>query len=97
MASTSLPATGIDTEKQTYVAEEVEDKAQYAEGLGDLQIFQVASSDNVKLAKDGKIVLIPQPSDSADDPLNWSFAKKHMVLASFVFASLVRAWRISLW
>lgn len=25
-------------------------------------------------------MLIPQPSDDPDDPLNWSWGKKHMIL-----------------
>lgn len=31
----------------------------YAEGLGDLQVFKTSDSENLKLAKDGKTVLIP--------------------------------------
>lgn len=34
----------------------------------------------LKLAPDGRTVLIPQPSDSQDDPLNWSQFKKHLFL-----------------
>ncbi|KAK6543578.1 hypothetical protein TWF694_000322 [Orbilia ellipsospora] len=33
-----------------------------------------------KLAADGHTVLIPQPSEDPDDPLNWSSFKKHMLL-----------------
>jgi hypothetical protein len=33
-----------------------------------------------KTTKDGKTILIPQPSDDPDDPLNWSEWKKHVVL-----------------
>ncbi len=36
---------------------------------------------HLKLAKDGHTVLIPQPSDDPEDPLNWSWKKKHMMLA----------------
>lgn len=49
------------------------------------------SSDNdeggrgpVKLAADGHTRLIPQPSDDPDDPLNWTWRKKHIIL--FVIA-----------
>lgn len=38
------------------------------------------TSTDVKLAKDGHTVLIPQPSDDPCDPLNWSIARKHVVL-----------------
>ncbi|KIW84767.1 hypothetical protein Z517_00155 [Fonsecaea pedrosoi CBS 271.37] len=34
----------------------------------------------LKLAKDGHTVLIPQPSEDPNDPLNWSPFKKHMIL-----------------
>ncbi|KAK6532487.1 hypothetical protein TWF281_006676 [Arthrobotrys megalospora] len=33
-----------------------------------------------KLAADGHTVLLPQPSEDPDDPLNWSPFKKHMIL-----------------
>jgi hypothetical protein len=34
----------------------------------------------LKLAPDGHTVLIPQPSSDLNDPLNWSWTKKHLVL-----------------
>ncbi|KAK6341494.1 hypothetical protein TWF696_008567 [Orbilia brochopaga] len=34
----------------------------------------------LKLAKDGHTILVPQPSDDPDDPLNWSPFKKHIIL-----------------
>lgn len=76
-------------EKQAEIEESSIESGRYSEGHGDLQILKTDNSSNVKLAKDGQTVLIPQPSDDPDDPLNWSWAKKHMVLASMVFASLV--------
>ena len=36
--------------------------------------------ERLKLAPDGKTILIPQPSDDAHDPLNWSWFKKHLTL-----------------
>jgi len=38
-------------------------------------------SSNLKKTSDGHTALIPQPSDSPDDPLNWSPAKKAVTLA----------------
>ncbi|KAF2457508.1 major facilitator superfamily domain-containing protein [Lineolata rhizophorae] len=35
---------------------------------------------SLRLAKDGHTVLVPQPSDDPNDPLNWSPFKKHMIL-----------------
>jgi hypothetical protein len=36
--------------------------------------------DRPKLAPDGKTVVIPQPTEDAHDPLNWSWIKKHIIL-----------------
>jgi hypothetical protein len=43
---------------------------------------QLGLSEDAKLktAKDGKTVLIPQPSDDPRDPLNWPAWRKHMTL-----------------
>lgn len=62
----------------------------YAEGHGDLQVFTLADvATDIKLAKDGRTVLIPQPSDDPDDVLNWPRGKKYRVLLSLIFASMV--------
>lgn len=42
-------------------------------------------STQLKLADDGRTVLIPQPSDDGNDPLNWSSYKKHLFL--FIIAA----------
>ena len=39
-----------------------------------------ASTRHLKTTKDGKTILIPQPSDDPNDPLNWSQAKKNLIL-----------------
>lgn len=48
-----------------------------------------AQTQHVKTTKDGHIVLIPQPSDSPQDTLNLSKAKKHVVLLVVSFAALL--------
>ncbi|CAH0051945.1 unnamed protein product [Clonostachys solani] len=48
-----------------------------------------ASGPITKLAKDGHTVLIPQPSDDPEDPLNWSPFKKHLVLFIISWAALL--------
>ena len=35
---------------------------------------------DLKLARDGHTILIPQPSDDPLDPLNWSQFKKNLIL-----------------
>jgi len=37
-------------------------------------------TQDLKTTFDGQTVLIPQPTDSKDDPLNWSWRKKHAIL-----------------
>jgi hypothetical protein len=39
-----------------------------------------ASTNHLKTTKDGSIILIPQPSNDPHDPLNWSQAKKMLIL-----------------
>lgn len=36
--------------------------------------------EHLKLAPDGRTILIPQPSQDPNDPLNWSWFKKHLIL-----------------
>jgi hypothetical protein len=43
----------------------------------------------VKLAKDGHTRLIPQPSDDPNDPLNWSWRKKHLMLVIVSLTALL--------
>ncbi len=43
-------------------------------------VIDTESGDGVKVASDGHTRLIPQPSDDPQDPLNWSWGKKHLIL-----------------
>jgi len=95
MASTSTSEERCEqpdpsvVEKTVAVSQTHDDKEDYAEGHGDFQVTMIPGAKDVKLAKDGKTVLIPQPSDDPDDVLNWKPGKKFRVLLSLVFASLV--------
>lgn len=42
--------------------------------------LNIPDSAAIKTAPDGKTVLIPQPSDDPEDPLNWSPWKKTIIL-----------------
>ncbi|KAL1980470.1 hypothetical protein VTN96DRAFT_4127 [Rasamsonia emersonii] len=47
----------------------------------DAQAFREGHhATDLKLAADGKTVLIPQPNEDPNDPLNWSQARKHAIL-----------------
>lgn len=50
------------------------------------------SGDGLKLARDGITILIPQPSDDPEDPLNWSWGRKHKALAALLLPSLLTDW-----
>ncbi|PVH68467.1 MFS general substrate transporter [Cadophora sp. DSE1049] len=52
-----------------------------------LAAIQTGARTDLKLAKDGRTVLHPQPSDDPNDPLNWSWKKKHAILTVIVFGS----------
>ncbi|KAL2141970.1 hypothetical protein VTI28DRAFT_1752 [Corynascus sepedonium] len=62
---------------------------QFQEAKGyiiDVNAEDAIEASDLKLAGDGHTVLIPQPSDDKNDPLNWSWARKHLILfvVSFV-------------
>lgn len=46
----------------------------------------------LKLARDGKTILDPQPSDSPQDPLNWSSLKKNAVFLSLLPGCFLTDW-----
>ncbi|KIJ57868.1 hypothetical protein HYDPIDRAFT_103703 [Hydnomerulius pinastri MD-312] len=51
------------------------------------RVIQVSLEDsNLKRSKDG-IVLVPQPSSSPDDPLNWSFWRKAMLMFTITYGA----------
>ncbi|KIX09192.1 uncharacterized protein Z518_00271 [Rhinocladiella mackenziei CBS 650.93] len=60
------------------------------------EALHVESTDDVsrelKTTVHGRIVLIPQPSDDPNDPLNWSWGKKHRVLAAVSIGALLADW-----
>ncbi|KAI0378862.1 MFS general substrate transporter [Hypomontagnella monticulosa] len=47
--------------------------------------FDAASTSDLK--KDGDIILVPQPSDSPNDPLNWSMIQKNSIMLILAFSS----------
>ena len=64
-------------EQDGYVLDEAQLKAR----LG------LAVDAQLKTAKDGRTVLIPQPSDDPEDPLNWPEWKKNMILVVIAIAA----------
>lgn len=58
----------------------VEDAPEHKEKDGYLVNAVGSSGGDLKLAPGGHTILIPQPSDDSHDPLNWSRARKHLIL-----------------
>lgn len=54
-----------------------------------------ASSNGLKTTKDGVTVLIPQPSDDPNDPLNWSWVKKNSVFLTLLPGCFLTDWVIT--
>jgi MFS family permease len=46
-----------------------------------------SSTDSKALKRDGNIILQPQPSDSPNDPLNWSRMRKESIMLILAFSS----------
>ena len=63
MSSPPVASDGANEKEATFTGAHALEGNRYDEGLGDLQVLKTADSEDVKLASDGKTVLIPQPSD----------------------------------
>ena len=53
------------------------------------QVESNIDREGLKLASDGRTVLVPQPTDDPNDPLNWSWSKKHSVLLALAVISFI--------
>ena len=53
------------------------------------------SPPRVALVNDSGNLLIPQPSTSPDDPLNWSWRKKNTVLLALIPGCLLTDWTLT--
>ncbi len=78
------PSDSSHTEKD--VAYKIDEAEEYRPDLGVddgyiLDVKEIRDGKTPKLAADDRTVLIPQPSDDPNDPLNWSQKKKNIVLA----------------
>jgi len=60
--------------------------------LGDTSGSERNGVSGLKTAPNGTTILLPQPSDNPNDPLNWSWRKKHMVLLAVSFGALLTDW-----
>lgn len=65
------------------------DLHEFKESEGYIAQVDTEHLGNLKTAKDGHTVLIPQPSADPSDPLNWSTVKKHVILLIISFAAFL--------
>lgn len=66
----------------------------------DMEKVDTHTLDHLKKTRDGRTILIPQPTDDPLQSLNWSWRKKHIVLAVLTYCTLMTdmtsAWAIPL-
>lgn len=74
---------------QAMTVEDVVNVHGFKESEGYVADIEGALQTNVKTAKDGHTVLIPQPSDSPSDSLNWTWTRKHLILIIISLASFL--------
>jgi hypothetical protein len=65
------------------------DLHEFKESEGYMAKIDTEHRGNLKTAKDGHTILIPQPSEDPFDPLNWSPVKKHVILFIISFAAFL--------
>ncbi|KAK4334530.1 Major facilitator superfamily domain-containing protein [Rhodotorula toruloides] len=90
----SAMTTRLDVEKGSsfaddeYGAHVVRSDTELEKDGGNL-VLQVedAAAAGLKTAKDGRTILVPQPSDDPRDPLNWPEWKKHAILIIVALAA----------
>ena len=68
-----------DLEKHHVVKIEEAQSAGQKEGYL-LDARKLDSEEGLKVSKDGRIVLFPQPTADPNDPLNWSRVRKNLIL-----------------
>ncbi|KAL2844361.1 major facilitator superfamily domain-containing protein [Aspergillus pseudoustus] len=59
-----------------------------AEGGIILDTRGLVGQSGLQLAADGHTVLVPQPTSNPNDPLNWPWLKKHLLLFTIAWAAL---------
>ena len=83
--SDSLGSTEKDLSATVLVDEETDAIEGY---IIDASLYPDNAS-RLKTTPDGKTVLIPQPSNDPNDPLNWSRSKKYWILAVVTYTAFL--------
>ncbi|KAF4548075.1 Polyamine transporter-like protein 1 [Elsinoe fawcettii] len=51
-----------------------------------------SDGESLQLAPDGKTLLLPQPTKDPNDPLNWSWTRKHLILFTVAWCACCADW-----
>ena len=93
MAESDVPGTeDISGVAGTYIVSP--GRLQQKSDASHIEVLKEAAG-HLKTSKDGRTILIPQPSDDPLDPLNWSWSTKHGVLLAVSFGALLTDWGIA--
>jgi hypothetical protein len=82
------PVAELDESKGVFIIQKGDPSSSDDEGGGIPRV-------GLKTYSDGETVLIPQPSDDPNDPLNWSWLKKHTVFLSLLPGCFLTDWVIT--
>ena len=76
----AVPVAHLDTAAAATALHEYAESEGYVIDASDDSVEAGQTNTRLKRAADGHTILIPQPSDDPNDPLNWSWATKHITL-----------------
>ncbi len=83
---------GSSTDVESFGKDEATKAIIDLDQLGEKEGYVLDSSlaqGNLKTTDDGRTILIPQPSENVNDPLNWSKTKKNVILFIVAATSLI--------
>lgn len=91
MATDDIEKASVTMHEPVIDSGSQEDKIhEFKESVGyEVDVDSAKGDETVKLAKDGRTRLIPQPSEDPVDPLNWAQSKKNLVLFIVAYAALL--------
>lgn len=86
----SSPSTPLDNKSESHaVTAEVDEEVEALEGYVVDPSHYADNAARLKTSDDGRYVLIPQPLDTSDDPLNWDARKKRWIVAIIAYIALL--------
>ena len=85
-----MASTSTDDKPPFHVdSAEIDEEAEALEGYVTDPTRYPDNASGLKTSADGRHVLIPQPLDTPDDPLNWSPGKKWMIIGIMAYIAFL--------